>query len=95
MDRPQLAEFLRSRRLGLTPVDVGLPGGARRRTSGLRREEVASLAMISTDYYCRMEQQRASQPSLDVLASLAKLASLGDSFLRPCSSVAPSPNSER
>ncbi|MGV0585270.1 helix-turn-helix transcriptional regulator [Mycobacteroides chelonae] len=72
MDQPQLAEFLRSRRMGLTPEDVGLPGGPRRRTSGLRREEVASSAMISTDYYCRMEQQRASQPSVDVVASLAK-----------------------
>ena len=72
MDQPQLAEFLRSRRLALTPDDVGLPVGARRRTSGLRREEVASLAMISTDYYCRMEQQRASQPSVDVVTSLAK-----------------------
>jgi len=72
MDQPQLAEFLRSRRMALTPDDVGLPGGARRRTSGLRREEVASMAMISTDYYCRMEQQRASQPSVEVVASLAK-----------------------
>lgn len=56
----------------LTPEDVGLPEGPRRRTAGLRREEVASLAMISTDYYCRMEQQRGSQPSVDVVASLAK-----------------------
>ncbi|CAN3129356.1 helix-turn-helix transcriptional regulator [Mycobacterium sp. smrl_JER01] len=72
MDQPQLAEFLRNRRMALTPEDVGIPGGPRRRTSGLRREEVASLAMISTDYYCRMEQQRASQPSVDVVASLAK-----------------------
>ena len=58
--------------MALTPEDVGLPSGARRRTMGLRREEVASLAMISTDYYCRMEQRRASQPSVDVVASLAK-----------------------
>lgn len=72
MDQRQFAEFLRSRRLALTPEDVGLPGGPRRRTTGLRREEVASLAMISTDYYCRMEQQRGSQPSLEVVASLAK-----------------------
>jgi transcriptional regulator with XRE-family HTH domain len=72
MDQPQFAEFLRSRRVALTPEDVGLAGGPRRRTSGLRREEVASLAMISTDYYCRMEQQRGSQPSVDVVAALAK-----------------------
>jgi transcriptional regulator with XRE-family HTH domain len=72
MDQPQLAEFLRNRRMALTPEDIGLPSGRRRRTSGLRREEVASLAMISTDYYSRMEQQRASQPSVEVVASLAK-----------------------
>ena len=72
MDQPQLAEFLRNRRMALTPEDVGMPGGPRRRTSGLRREEVAALATISTDYYCRMEQRRASQPSVDVVASLAK-----------------------
>lgn len=72
MDQLQLAEFLRYRRTALTPEDVGMPGGPRRRTSGLRREEVASLAMISTDYYCRMEQRRAPQPSVAVVASLAK-----------------------
>lgn len=72
MDQGQLADFLRSRREGLTPEDVGLPPGVRRRTAGLRREEVAALAAISTDYYSRMEQQRAAQPSLEVLASLAR-----------------------
>lgn len=72
MDQSQFAEFLRSRREALSPEDVGLSIGSRRRTSGLRREEVAALAMISTDYYCRMEQQRGPQPSVDVLASLAK-----------------------
>ncbi|SEH66365.1 Helix-turn-helix domain-containing protein [Mycolicibacterium rutilum] len=49
-----------------------MPSGVRRRTSGLRREEIASLALISTDYYCRMEQQRGPQPSVEVVASLAK-----------------------
>ncbi|CAN5665244.1 helix-turn-helix transcriptional regulator [soil metagenome] len=72
MDQSQLADFLRIRREGLTPQDVGLPPGSRRRTSGLRREEVAGLAMISTDYYTRMEQQRGPQPSADVLAALAR-----------------------
>lgn len=72
MNQAQFAEFLRSRRMALTPEDVGLPSGSRRRTKGLRREEVASLAMISTDYYCRMEQQRGSQPSVDVVASLTR-----------------------
>lgn len=72
MDQGQLADFLRTRRETLTPGDVGLPVGPRRRTAGLRREEVAALAVISTDYYTRMEQQRAPQPSVEVLASLAR-----------------------
>lgn len=72
MDQGQLADFLRTRREALTPAEVGLPAGTRRRTSGLRREEVAALAMISTDYYSRMEQQRAPQPSAEVVASLAR-----------------------
>ncbi|CAN3127117.1 helix-turn-helix transcriptional regulator [Mycobacterium sp. smrl_JER01] len=72
MDQRQLADFLRTRREALTPADVGLPNGQRRRAAGLRREEVAALAMISTDYYSRMEQRRGPQPSTDVLASLAR-----------------------
>ncbi|MDG4663324.1 helix-turn-helix transcriptional regulator [Mycobacterium sp. 236(2023)] len=72
MDQGQLADFLRTRREALRPTDVGLPAGSRRRTAGLRREEVAALASISTDYYSRMEQQRAPQPSVEVLASLAR-----------------------
>lgn len=72
MDQRQFADFLRTRREALGPQDVGLPTGARRRTAGLRREEVASLAAISTDYYSRMEQQRGPQPSVEVLASLAR-----------------------
>ncbi|MHA7985955.1 helix-turn-helix transcriptional regulator [Rathayibacter sp. CAU 1779] len=72
MDAAALAEFLRSRRSELTPADVGLPEGARRRTPGLRREEVAQLAAMSTDYYTRLEQQRGPQPSEQMLASLAR-----------------------
>jgi transcriptional regulator with XRE-family HTH domain len=72
MDRAALAEFLRSRREALQPEDVGLPAGARRRTRGLRREEVASLAVMSTDYYTRLEQQRGPQPSEQMLSSLAR-----------------------
>ncbi|MFB1296079.1 helix-turn-helix transcriptional regulator [Mycobacterium sp. pW049] len=72
MDQGQFADFLRTRREALRPEDVGLPAGVRRRTAGLRREEVAALAVISTDYYSRMEQQRGPQPSVDVLASLAR-----------------------
>ena len=72
MDRAALAEFLRSRREKLQPADVGLSAGVRRRAPGLRREEVAQLALMSTDYYTRLEQQRGPQPSTQMLASLAR-----------------------
>ena len=72
MDRGALADFLRRRREALRPEEVGLPVGARRRTRGLRREEVAALAAMSTDYYTRLEQQRGPQPSEQILASLAR-----------------------
>jgi len=72
MDRAALADFLRHRREALQPRDVGLPAGARRRTRGLRREEVAALATMSADYYTRLEQQRGPQPSEQMLASLAR-----------------------
>jgi transcriptional regulator with XRE-family HTH domain len=72
MDRVALATFLRRRREALQPEDVGFPAGARRRASGLRREEVAALAAMSTDYYTRLEQQRGPQPSEQMLASLAR-----------------------
>ncbi|NES30815.1 helix-turn-helix domain-containing protein [Micromonospora terminaliae] len=72
MDRAALADFLRHRREALQPADVGLPTGARRRAPGLRREEVAALATMSTDYYTRLEQQRGPQPSPQLLASLAR-----------------------
>jgi transcriptional regulator with XRE-family HTH domain len=72
MDRSGLADFLRRRRESLQPVDVGLPPGARRRTSGLRREEVAALTGMSTDYYARLEQQRGPQPSEQMLSAIAR-----------------------
>ncbi|WP_166868374.1 helix-turn-helix transcriptional regulator [Salinibacterium sp. ZJ70] len=72
MDREQLAQFLRSRREALHPEDVGLPPGVRRRTPGLRREEVAQLAMMSTDYLHRLEQARGPQPSPQILTSLSR-----------------------
>lgn len=72
MDREQLADFLRRRREALQPEDVGLSRGARRRTHGLRREEVALLASMSTDYYTRLEQQRGPQPSALMLAAIAR-----------------------
>src|SRR5262245_45951303 len=70
-DRPELAEFLRTRRAQLTPADVGLPTTARRRTPGLRREEVATLAGVSIDYLIRLEQGRDTNPSSAVLAAIA------------------------
>jgi transcriptional regulator with XRE-family HTH domain len=72
MDRTELAQFLRSRREALRPADVGMVAGARRRTPGLRREEVAVLADISTDYYERLEQARGPRPSESLLDSLAR-----------------------
>ncbi|AWS43003.1 helix-turn-helix transcriptional regulator [Streptosporangium sp. 'caverna'] len=71
MDKEQLADFLRRRREALQPGDVGLPKGLRRRATGLRREEVSALAQMSTDYYNRLEQQRSTQPSPQILTALA------------------------
>ncbi|UMB70640.1 helix-turn-helix transcriptional regulator [Mycobacterium paraterrae] len=72
IDRPGLAEFLLRRREALQPEDVGLPRGQRRRTVGLRREEVAALCHMSTDYYSRLEQERGPQPSGQMIASIAQ-----------------------
>jgi transcriptional regulator with XRE-family HTH domain len=72
MDAAQLSGFLRRRRERVEPADVGLPAGPRRRTPGLRREEVAQLAGMSTDYYTRLEQRRAPQPSEQILTALAR-----------------------
>lgn len=63
--------FIRSRRESLRPGEVGLPEGPRRRTPGLRRAELATLADISVDYLTRLEQGRDTHPSTQVLASLA------------------------
>jgi len=71
-DRTALAEFLRQRRAALQPEDVGLPRGQRRRTTGLRREEVALLSHMSTDYYSRIEQERGPQPSEQMIAAIAQ-----------------------
>jgi transcriptional regulator with XRE-family HTH domain len=72
IDRTGLAEFLRRRRESLQPEDVGLPRGRRRRTSGLRREEVAALCHMSTDYYSRLERERGPQPSEQMIAAIAQ-----------------------
>jgi transcriptional regulator with XRE-family HTH domain len=69
--RRQSGEFLRSRRERLTPSDVGLPDGFRRRTPGLRREEVALLAGVGVTWYTWLEQGRDVQPSAEVLSALA------------------------
>jgi transcriptional regulator with XRE-family HTH domain len=72
IDRAGLAEFLRRRRESLQPEDVGLPRGQRRRTSGLRREEVAALCHLSADYYSRLERERGPYPSERLIASIAQ-----------------------
>ena len=70
-DPAALGQLLRSRRERLAPADVGLPAGQRRRTAGLRREEVALLASLSTTYYTFLEQGRPVRPSAQVLDALA------------------------
>ncbi|MBY8881000.1 helix-turn-helix transcriptional regulator [Actinacidiphila acidipaludis] len=72
MDRTELADFLRRCRTRLAPADVGLPEGARRRTPGLRREEVAQLAGMSVDYYTRLEQARGPHPSRQMLSAVGR-----------------------
>lgn len=72
MNRAALADFLRRRREALRPSDVGLVGGPRRRTPGLRREEVAARTGMSVDYYVRLEQRRGPQPSEQMLAALSR-----------------------
>jgi transcriptional regulator with XRE-family HTH domain len=78
MQRDQLADFLRRRREAIRPAEVGLAGGTRRRTTGLRREEVAMLAGMSVDYVVRLEQGRSSQPSTQLLGALARALRLSD-----------------
>ncbi|MFI5549556.1 helix-turn-helix transcriptional regulator [Streptomyces sp. NPDC051738] len=78
MNRAELADFLRRGRARLDPSDVGLTAGARRRTPGLRREEVAALAGMSVDYYARLEQSRGPRPSRQMLTALARALRLTD-----------------
>jgi len=74
--RQELAAFLRSRRERLRPEDVGLPASGRRRTAGLRREEVAQLAGIGVTWYTWLEQGRDVRPSTNVAAALADALNL-------------------
>lgn len=71
-----LGAFLRARRDGLSPADVGLPDSGRRRTPGLRREEVAALAGVSIDYLVRLEQGRDVNPSPSVLMAIGEALQL-------------------
>jgi transcriptional regulator with XRE-family HTH domain len=73
----ELGDFLRSRREKLTPKAAGLPAGRRRRTPGLRREEVAELAGIGVDWYIRLEQGRTVSPSASTIDALARALRLG------------------
>ena len=77
-DRTELGDFLRSRREQLSPAEVGLPDAGRRRTPGLRREEVATLAGLSMDYLVRLEQGRDRNPSVPVITALAGALRLDD-----------------
>src|SRR5208337_1418978 len=74
--RQELSNFLRTRRERLLPADVGLNPGPRRRTPGLRREEVAQLAGISATWYTWLEQKRPVKVSVNVLSNLARVLKL-------------------
>lgn len=73
-----LAGFLRTRRSRVDPESVGVPTDSRRRVEGLRREEIAHLSGVSVDYYVRLEQGRATQPSEQVLDALARVLDLDE-----------------
>jgi transcriptional regulator with XRE-family HTH domain len=92
--RQELACFLRDRRADLRPADVGLPAGPRRRTPGLRREDVAHLASMSVEYYARIEQARGPRPSpriLDALAAALRLAPAERTHLFRLAGTSPAP----
>ncbi|MCI2237304.1 helix-turn-helix transcriptional regulator [Paenibacillus sp. TRM 82003] len=76
--RQELGALLRSRRDQLTAADLGLPAGARRRSPGLRREEVAALSGVSVTWYTWLEQGRDTHPSRQVLDALARTLRLSD-----------------
>lgn len=77
-DDNRLGRYLAARRAIVTPEQVGLPSGPRRRVAGLRREEVAILAGISADYYLRLERGRDRNPSHQVVDALARVLDLDD-----------------
>ncbi|CAL9374961.1 hypothetical protein SUDANB121_00947 [Nocardiopsis dassonvillei] len=97
-----LAGFLRTRRSRVDPATVGIPVDRRRRVEGLRREEVAHLSGVSVDYYVRLEQGRATQPSDQVLDALARVFGLDeterghlDRLARQCRRRARTPGGRR
>src|SRR5215469_16189342 len=91
-EQTELGRFLRTRRAGVRPADVGLPAGTgARRTPGLRREELATLAGISIDYYTRLERGKETRPSPSVVDALARALLLDDAeheHLRSLAAVA-------
>lgn len=86
-----LAGFLRTRRSRVAPESVGVPTGSRRRVDGLRREEIAHLSGVSVDYYVRLEQGRATQPSEQVLDALARVLDLDETEREHLSRLARQP----
>jgi transcriptional regulator with XRE-family HTH domain len=92
----ELGDFLRTRRAALRPADLGLMAGGRRRTPGLRREEVALLANLSVSYYERLERSRGPNPSEKVLAGLSRALRLSaderDYLYRLAGHVPPAPH---
>ncbi|MEE1782572.1 helix-turn-helix transcriptional regulator [Streptomyces sp. SP17BM10] len=78
VDRAELAAFLRRWRERVQPSDVGLPAGGRRRTPGLRRQEVAQLAGMSVEYYIRLEQGRGPRPSRQMIGAISRALRLSD-----------------
>lgn len=92
--RRAFGDFLRSRRQRLTPQAVGLPSGFRRRTPGLRREEVALLADIGTTWYTWLEQGRDVRPSAEVLGALAEALRLDAAERRHLFTLADQPSPE-
>jgi transcriptional regulator with XRE-family HTH domain len=94
--RAGLAAFLRARRARVSPRDAGLPAMGRRRTPGLRRQEVAQLAGMSVDYYIRLEQGRGPHPSRQVLSALARALMLSgderDYLFRMAGQAPPQPS---
>jgi hypothetical protein len=91
--RAQIREFLSTRRARISPEQAGLPvyGGDRRRVSGLRREEVAALAGISSEYYVRLERGAATGVSESVLEGIAQALRLSEAGGRTCSTYSAPP----